>query len=205
MLIEVIGKPAMLEQTAEEATELAFACLKLARLYRGENEVYGRTEDELINNICEEFADIFVCLYELERSVIRDNQLIETYISAKKKRMKRRLMESMLKRSSNKDTEKDEEPEEKPLTWKAIWTEEADSHKARCSYCGQLSDYPLGYFCKWCGTRVKELDEKPFYDLRWIRIGDAKKCPHCGMIHKFAWSPFCPNCGSHMIEDKDDE
>ena len=31
MLQEVIGTPAMLEQTAEECVELAHACMKLAR------------------------------------------------------------------------------------------------------------------------------------------------------------------------------
>ena len=40
MLYEIIGKAAMLEQTAEEAAELAQACLKLARYERGENPVY---------------------------------------------------------------------------------------------------------------------------------------------------------------------
>ena len=34
MLYEIIGKAAMLEQTAEEAAELAQACLKLARYER---------------------------------------------------------------------------------------------------------------------------------------------------------------------------
>ena len=44
MLIEKIGIPAMLEQTAEECVELAHACLKLARYYRNENKVYGNEE-----------------------------------------------------------------------------------------------------------------------------------------------------------------
>ena len=37
MLYEIIGKAAMLEQTAEEAAELAQACLKLARYERMKN------------------------------------------------------------------------------------------------------------------------------------------------------------------------
>lgn len=37
MMIEAIGSPAMLEQLAEEATELAQAALKAARILRKEN------------------------------------------------------------------------------------------------------------------------------------------------------------------------
>lgn len=37
MMIEIVGKPAMFEQLAEEATELAQATLKMARKLRGEN------------------------------------------------------------------------------------------------------------------------------------------------------------------------
>ena len=36
-IVDRIGKPAMLEQTAEECAELAHACLKEARRLRGEN------------------------------------------------------------------------------------------------------------------------------------------------------------------------
>lgn len=65
MLIEKIGKPAMLEQTAEECVELAHACLKLARYYRGENKVYGKTKGELLDNIVEEMADVDICICEI--------------------------------------------------------------------------------------------------------------------------------------------
>ena len=36
-ILECIGPAAMLEQMAEEAAELSKACLKLARVIRGEN------------------------------------------------------------------------------------------------------------------------------------------------------------------------
>ena len=65
MLLEKIGKPAMLEQTAEECVELAHACLKLARYYRGENKVYGKTEEELLDNLAEEMADVDICFNEM--------------------------------------------------------------------------------------------------------------------------------------------
>lgn len=65
MLLEKIGKPAMLEQTAEECVELAHACLKLARYYRNENKVYGKTEEELLDNLAEEMADVDICFNEI--------------------------------------------------------------------------------------------------------------------------------------------
>ena len=65
MLIEKIGKPAMLEQTAEECVELAHACLKLARYYREENKVYGKSGEELLDNITEEIADVNICICEM--------------------------------------------------------------------------------------------------------------------------------------------
>ena len=67
MLLEKIGKPAMLEQTAEECAELAHACLKLARYYRNENKVYGKTKEELIDNLAEEMADVEICIDEIVR------------------------------------------------------------------------------------------------------------------------------------------
>ena len=48
MLYEIIGKMAMLEQTAEEAAELA-------RYERGENPVY-KTLDQLRANLVEEIS-----------------------------------------------------------------------------------------------------------------------------------------------------
>ena len=67
MLIEKIGLAAMLEQTAEEASELAFACLKYARYLRGENRVYGYSEMDLKKKLTEEAADVDICITELLR------------------------------------------------------------------------------------------------------------------------------------------
>ena len=63
-LIDFIGDAAMLEQTAEECSELSKACLKMARLIRGENKVY-KTKQELYDNLVEEAADVKICLDEL--------------------------------------------------------------------------------------------------------------------------------------------
>ena len=46
MMIEKIGTPAMLEQMAEEAAELAQAALKLARVLRAENPTPGKNESD---------------------------------------------------------------------------------------------------------------------------------------------------------------
>ena len=63
-MIEKIGRPAMLEQLAEEASELAQAALKLARIYRAENPT-PVTEDEAYKNLVEEYTDVETCAREL--------------------------------------------------------------------------------------------------------------------------------------------
>ena len=63
-MIEKIGRPAMLEQLAEEASELAQATLKLARIYRAENPT-PVTEDEAYKNLVEEYTDVQTCAREL--------------------------------------------------------------------------------------------------------------------------------------------
>lgn len=59
-----LPKAALLEQAAEEAAELAQACLKLARIYRGENPT-PVTEDKATSNLEEEAADVYLCLSAL--------------------------------------------------------------------------------------------------------------------------------------------
>ena len=49
-VIEVIGLPAVLEQTAEECAELNHACLKMARKLRGENYTPA-TWEEISENL----------------------------------------------------------------------------------------------------------------------------------------------------------
>lgn len=63
MLAEVIGEKAMLEQLAEECSELTKASLKLARHLRGENKVHCPIS-ELYFNLTEEIADVLVCIEE---------------------------------------------------------------------------------------------------------------------------------------------
>ena len=92
MLQEVIGTPAMLEQTAEECVEFAHACMKLARYLRGENKVY-KTKEEIYSNLSEEMADVYICINEpLEAGVI-SHESIDSNIMNKLERMRKRLEE----------------------------------------------------------------------------------------------------------------
>lgn len=83
MLAEKIGEIAMLEQTAEECTELAHACLKLARKMRGENPT-NRREEDLKDNLAEEIVDVRICLDEiLALDMIAKEDLKEWYVTKK--------------------------------------------------------------------------------------------------------------------------
>ena len=92
MLQEVIGTPAMLEQTAEECVELAHACMKLARYLRGENKVY-KTKEEIYSNLSEEIADVYICIDELLEVGIISQESIDSNIMTKLERMRKRLEE----------------------------------------------------------------------------------------------------------------
>lgn len=59
-----LSTPAVMEQLAEECTELGKAALKAARIMRGENPTPMLLEDAL-ENLVEESADVHVCLVVL--------------------------------------------------------------------------------------------------------------------------------------------
>lgn len=60
-IVEKIGMPALLEQCAEEASELTHACLKLARKMREENPT-PKTDEECVAAFIEEVADVQLCI-----------------------------------------------------------------------------------------------------------------------------------------------
>lgn len=91
MMIEKIGTPAMLEQMAEEAAELAQAALKLARVLRAENPT-PVTLEEAKMNLTAEFTDVQHCAGELKLET--DWQQID----AKNRRFKKRMDEMVLDR-----------------------------------------------------------------------------------------------------------
>ena len=94
MLHEIIGTPAMLEQTAEECVEMAHACLKLARHMRGENKVH-KTIEEMYSNLSEEIADVSICMSELLSAGVILAESLDSDIIAKKERMQKRIQNGL--------------------------------------------------------------------------------------------------------------
>ncbi len=86
-MVAALGLPAALEQTAEEAVELAHACLKLSRVLRCENPTLV-TQKEAEAHLAEELVDMEICLRELEY-LYWDNDLWK----AKNGRLQNRLQE----------------------------------------------------------------------------------------------------------------
>ena len=89
-IVDRIGKPAMLEQTAEECAELAHACLKEARRLRGENPT-PKTMPECWLAISEELTDLQICIEMLEAAGYHGNPDIA---DVKRQRMVQRLDEA---------------------------------------------------------------------------------------------------------------
>ena len=86
-----LGRAAVLEQLAEEASEVAQAALKMARIIRGENPT-PKTHMEARADLEEELADFRVCVEVLDRSdLIFDMELIKKLSEVKTKRWLDRL------------------------------------------------------------------------------------------------------------------
>lgn len=64
-IADLIGMPALLEQTAEECAELAQACLKYARKLRGENPT-PKTFCDCLENLREELGDVQGCINHIK-------------------------------------------------------------------------------------------------------------------------------------------
>lgn len=88
-MIEYIGEPAMFEQLAEEASELAQAASKMARKMRGENPT-SLSYTELLNNFKEEVTDVTDCLDDISHHY--DMSLYDEEIHKQKmERFKKRI------------------------------------------------------------------------------------------------------------------
>ena len=103
-VIRTIGEPALLEQLAEECSELAQAALKLARVERGENPT-PKTFIECLNALIEEMADVKMCI-----SVIETSRALDVcWISAEKeKRWAKRILEARGETPEKKKTRQSE-------------------------------------------------------------------------------------------------
>ena len=85
-----LSEAAKLEQLAEEASELAQAALKLARIYRKENPT-PVFEKEALENLNEEVADVALCVQVLSNI---ENYKIRRIMNRKYKRWLERLGEN---------------------------------------------------------------------------------------------------------------
>lgn len=99
-----LGEPALLEQLAEECSELAQAALKLARKERGENPT-PKTEEECVENLLEELGDVNLCM-----SVVEANRGIHIRCLSvdKKARWAQRIQEARGKTPEKKKTRQSE-------------------------------------------------------------------------------------------------
>lgn len=83
-IVDQIGEAAALEQLAEEATELAHAALKLARITRGENPTPVDRSNAL-DALIEELGDVRLCaavlgdLYGSLNTVDTERQKLERW------------------------------------------------------------------------------------------------------------------------------
>jgi len=73
-VLDLIGQPAVFEQLAEEAAELAQAALKYARILRGENPTPVSAE-EGYEHVVEEYTDVMLCTKTLDLQL--DQPLLE--------------------------------------------------------------------------------------------------------------------------------
>lgn len=82
----------LLDQAAEENTELAHACLKLSRVIRGVN-VTPVTDDEATSDMVEEYADVLVTMTAVLEKMFperADFDEVVSLINRKQKQKQRR-------------------------------------------------------------------------------------------------------------------
>ena len=91
-IARVIGTPALLEQCAEECTELAQACLKMARKYRGENPTPASKAD-LWEHVNEEAADVEICIEQLYNAGVLSRTEMNSFKKSKMERWVNRINE----------------------------------------------------------------------------------------------------------------
>ena len=107
-IIETIGTEAVLEQLAEEASELSQAALKLARKLRGVNPT-PKTELECWNGLLEEMADVQVAEEQLQLGT-KARGTIEAMAHMKTVRWEQRLLAKEVSRNESTHPGKPENP-----------------------------------------------------------------------------------------------
>ncbi len=108
-LVKQIGIAPTLEQTAEECNELiiacsalAHACLKEARIVRGENP-HEACENTVIENLCEEIADVRIMIQEICDSNHHLSENVDKWDRYKRNRMLRRFAANCTVEEANTD------------------------------------------------------------------------------------------------------
>lgn len=87
---EHIGVEALLEQAAEECTEMAHACLKMARKLRDENPTPVSLES-CTEKLTEETADVMLCINTLFELDVLEDDAVDKVITRKQVRWEDRI------------------------------------------------------------------------------------------------------------------
>lgn len=91
-IIDSVGTSAVLEQCAEECSELAQACLKMSRKKRGENPT-PKTIEDISEDLTEEIADVLLSIEYVMRSCNVDLGTVIPIIADKQYRWTKRINE----------------------------------------------------------------------------------------------------------------
>lgn len=92
-IVNRIGLPALLEQTAKECSELSQACLKYSRKLRGENPT-PKTEQDCVAALMEEISDVRLCIAQLDLVGLYDYSFVLDTMGNKLLRWHKRLREA---------------------------------------------------------------------------------------------------------------
>lgn len=114
-VIRTLGEPALLEQLAEECSELAQAALKMARLERGENPT-PKAKIDCEAALMEEIADVHLCLGVISSHFECYNKLDDIEIS-KRERWAQRILEARVETTEKKKTRQSEFLKIFPKAW----------------------------------------------------------------------------------------
>lgn len=113
-----IGEPALLEQLAEECSELEQAALKLARLERGESPT-PKAPGQCLTALIEEVADVKLCVSVVEKSRDLNAGRIADIVELKEERWAQRIREARNKKPMERSYRK------RPVVVKAYQTRES--------------------------------------------------------------------------------
>lgn len=196
-IMEQIGLPALLEQLAEECTELAQAALKLARLRRGENPT-PKTEQECIDSLTEEVADVMLCIRLIIEGYVIDPDKVNDIVEEKMQRWRERLEEAEEKLSAQPETNCSEIPNSSDTISRQAAIDEVVAWLK-----DRMSDKKNG---KPLTDRIKDLPSaQPERKTgKWIldRSGAycCSKCmePCAGYVMMKPRDKFCKMCGAKM-------